>query len=332
MDKRRFFRVLLKLGLTGAVIGLLLNLVGWDKVIGGVKQTDPIWLMASLGIALVGRYIEAVQMRLLLAKLEVKITIIRIYQANALSVLYSLVVPGDVVASVVKWSNLSAATGKKSLILNAIVYNRIALLIPVLAVGTVALAIENPFTESAFIVGGLILTSILIMLLAVGLFHPALSVFTPRVLRWFCKPFPARVGELVEYVIGSLEGFHRFLIRDHLAVYGLSILVLFMNVIMFGCATRAMGIELSPLVLFWVLAVLVVARQIPLTVGNLGVQEGILIVLLGLYGVEPERALAVGLILFSNILVYALFGLVYQVTLSLGLASWRSQVGCEPGR
>ena len=332
MDKRRIFSVLLKLGLTGVVIGLLLNFVGWDKVIGGVKQADPIWLMAFFGIALVGRCIEAIQMRLVLTKLEVKITILRIFQANALSVLYSLVVPGDVVASVAKWSNLSAATGKKTLILSAMVYNRIALLTPVLAVGTVALVIENPFTESTYIVVGVMLTSILIMLLALGLFHPTLSVFGSSVLRWLCKPFPPRIREMVEYVIVSLEGFRRFGVRDHLAVYGLSLLVSFTSVTILGCATRAMGIELSPLVLFWVLAILTVARQIPATVGNLGVREGLLIMLMGLYGVEPERALAVGLILFSSILVYALFGLVYQVTLSLGLASWRSQVGCEPGR
>jgi len=329
MDKRRFFRVLLKLGLTGAVIGLLLNLVGWDKVIDAAKQTDPIWLMALFGIALVGRCIEAVQMRLLLAKLEVEITILRIFQANALSVLYSLVAPGDVVASVAKWSNLSAATGKNSLILSAMVYNRIALLTPVFAVGTVALVIENPFTESTYIVVGIMLTSILIMLLALGLFHPTLSVFGSSVLRWLCKPFPPRIREMVEYVIVSLEGFRRFVVRDHLAVYGLSLLVLFTNVTILGCATRAMGIELSPLVLFWVLAILTVARQIPATVGNLGIPEGILIVLLSLYGVEPERALAVGLILFSGILMIALIGLGYQVTLSLGLASWRPPLACE---
>lgn len=74
----------------------------------------------------------------------------------------------------------------------------------------------------------------------------------------------------------------------------------------------------------WLMAVLLVARRVPITISNLGVREGILIVVLGLYGVEPERAFAVGLVVFSGHIFVALFGLAYQVALTLGLAEWQT--------
>lgn len=333
MDRRRIHQVLLKLGMTAGVMALLVNLVGWDKVIVMARETELPWLMALLSAVLAVRCIEAVQMRVLLAKLDLRISVFRIFLANALSALYSLVVPGDVIASVAKWADLSAATGRKSLILSAIVYNRIALLVPVLGMGTVALAIENPFADS-YIVGVLMLVGILIVALALGLFHPTLRVYGAGLCRWLTSPFPPRIHELVERVLASLEGFREFLIKDHLVVYGFSLLSLLTNVAVVDCATRAMAIELSPLVLFWVTAVLIAARQVPVTVSNLGVREGILIVVLELYGVEPERAMTMGLLLFSGQLLVAIIGLMYQLALSLGLARWDNsfevQATCPP--
>lgn len=318
MDRRRILNVLLKLGLATTVMVLLVNWVGWNKAMEATLEAELPWLMSLCGVVLLGRGIEAIQMRVLLGKLHVRISVCRIFLANALSSFYSLVVPGDVIASAAKWSNLSAATGKKSLILNAIVYNRIALLTPVLAVGTVALAIENPFAEY-YLVWIFMLCGCLIMGLGLGLFHPTIGMYGSGLCRWLTSPFPQRIQELVEHVLTSLEGFREFRFSDHLGVYAFSILALLINVSMLGCATHALGLELSALVLFWVSVVLIAARQVPLTVGNIGVQEGLLIVLLGLYGVEPERALAVGFLLYTGHL-FSLIGLLYQLALSLSLA------------
>ena len=46
-------------------------------------------------------------------------------------------------------------------------------------------------------------------------------------------------------------------------------------------------------------------------------------VVLSPYGIEPERAFALGLIMFSNQIIIAIVGLSYQIALSLGLAKWK---------
>ena len=90
------------------------------------------------------------------------------------------------------------------------------------------------------------------------------------------------------------------------------------------CANRAFDVDLPFLTLFWINAILLAARQVPITISNLGVREGILIAVLSTYGVEPERSVAIGLTLFCCHVFAALIGLVYQIFLSLGLARWKN--------
>jgi uncharacterized membrane protein YbhN (UPF0104 family) len=61
---------------------------------------------------------------------------------------------------------------------------------------------------------------------------------------------------------------------------------------------------------------------LPITFSNLGVREGLLIAVLGLYGIDPAVAMAVGLLLFTNVVFVAVFGAAYQIALSSGWISW----------
>lgn len=315
-------KVALRVALTGLVIGILVKLVGWMNLLATIKETHLGWMAFMLGAMLLGRLIEAVQMHVLLRKLQAQVTILRIFLANALSSLYALMVPGGLIAGVAKWLNLSAVTGSKSLVFSAIVYNRIALVIPPLLVGVISLAYENPF-KGAYIVVAMAALIFVVVMIALSLFHPRLGEVADRVLTVLARPLPFAIRRQVGTVIYSLEGFRNFRFRDHSAIYALSLLTFITRVAALSFAMAALDVRVSVAILVWVIALLLVARQAPVTVSNLGVREAILIVVLGMYGVEPERAFAVGLILFSGQVLSAVVGLSYQVALMLGFARWR---------
>jgi hypothetical protein len=50
----------------------------------------------------------------------------------------------------------------------------------------------------------------------------------------------------------------------------------------------------------------------------------LLVVILGFYGVEAEIAVALGVVLFSSVLVISSIGLGYQIALTLELARWNT--------
>jgi hypothetical protein len=68
---------------------------------------------------------------------------------------------------------------------------------------------------------------------------------------------------------------------------------------------------------------LFISRLLPLTLGNLGVREGILVLSFGLYGVEPAEAILVGLLMFSSVLFVAVVGAAYQIAIAMGWLDWK---------
>ena len=316
-------KLALKLVLTGLIVGILVNVVGWTNLLKAMRETQWNWVAAMLGAVLLARLIDAVQMHLVLRNVQARVRIVRILLANALSTVYAFVFPGDVLAGAAKWLNLSGAVGNKSLVLNAIAYNRIALIIPPLVAGTVSLAWENPF-DHEYVATTMVAFAFLAMAIWLALFHREFGPLVDQVWRSSSRRLPAAIRNGAELVMRSLKAFRALRLRDHSAIYALSVLGLGPRVATLLFAMWALSVSVSVITVTWLLAVLLVARWVPITISNLGVREGILIVVLGLYDVEPERALAVGLIVFSGQVFVALFGLAYQVALTLGLAKWQT--------
>ncbi len=118
----------------------------------------------------------------------------RVIWANALSTLYGFVVPDDIMASGAKWANLAAATGKRTLVLNATVHNRLAPPLPTLVLGMTALLVDNPFTLVWVrpVMGIALAAAVTRMLL---LWHPRLAAPTEAAASRLVRPLPLGVHD-----------------------------------------------------------------------------------------------------------------------------------------
>ena len=131
-------KTIAKVVFTICLFGFLIEVIGSAHILSALTDARWTWLIGGY-IAFLGvRLLEATQMKVLLFKVGLNVTVTKVFFANALSALYAFVLPGDLVASLAKWKALSSATGQKTTVLNAIVYNRLALLLPVLALAVIA--------------------------------------------------------------------------------------------------------------------------------------------------------------------------------------------------
>jgi hypothetical protein len=235
--------------------------------------------------------------------------------------MYGLILPGDVVAAGAKWANLSAATGKKSMILNAIVYNRLALLLPPLMFGGVAFAFEDPF-GSQF---SRLMVYVFIVLILTGsfvIYHPKLGSFIDKAILFVAGFLPGFISSRVAMMITSLQTFRALPLLKHFSILSLSFSIAIISVLTFVFASMAIKLNIPILILAWVIAILKITRLFPLTISNLGIREGVLVVILGLYSVAPESAIALGIIHFTGSLLISVIGLAYQFALTMGWAQW----------
>jgi hypothetical protein len=309
---------LAKVVLTVGLFGFLIQRVGWANILGTLTDARLTWL-AGVYIALLGvRMLEAAQMRVLLSKVGLNVTVARVFFANTLSALYSFVLPGDLVASLAKWKALSAATGQKSTILNAIVYNRLALLLPVLAFGSVALVVQDPLPQTG-LVAVVVAVWIVITVTIVSLYNPRIGGRVDSRLQRLASALPQWLGSRLEAFLASLRRFRSLRLVDHATILCISLLVFSSGLLSFLCAAYALELNVPVLTLVWTVALLRITRQLPLTISNIGVREGVLILALAPFGVSAAQAVALGLIALSKQIAIALIGFAYQVCC---LAGW----------
>jgi uncharacterized membrane protein YbhN (UPF0104 family) len=306
-----------QLALTAGLLAFLIHMVGWRELRDALFRTQWPWLAAMYSVVAVNFVVMAASLRLQLNKNGVDVSLGRVLLANALANLYALVLPGDMMAGVAKWVMLSAATGQRAKVLSALVLNKIALALPPLLFGTIALAFDSPFprlpiAETTVGAAALAFAGIFLML------YPPASKPVDRWARAAGGIFPGALRPKVEHFFEALTAFRTFRARDHIEVLSLALMVFWLGILSFFCATRALGLEVPIPTLVWISLALFISRLLPITFNNLGVREGLLILALGPNQVEPARAVALGLLMFSNTIWIGLLGAACQVAVTLG--------------
>jgi uncharacterized membrane protein YbhN (UPF0104 family) len=92
----------------------------------------------------------------------------------------------------------------------------------------------------------------------------------------------------------------------------------------------AVHIHVPWVLLAWVWSVLMLLRQLPISFQGVGLREAALVVLLGPFGVAREAAFALGTIVFLNLVLFALLGLILRPLLTLKLVRLSSRQATLP--
>jgi uncharacterized membrane protein YbhN (UPF0104 family) len=312
----------IRIVLTVLILALLIRAIGWQRIRPALEETQFRWLFVMYFMSLCAMIANASMTRSLLARVHLRVTLRRVMLANALSTFYTLILPGDVLAGIAKWADLSAATGDKPRVLSTLVFSKIALALPPLVIGTAALALQNPLESIRLPIAAGVLTVAIVVGSALLLNPKTGRVFDDIVLR-LARITPQFIQTRIQSVLTALNEFRGLRISDHLIVYSLSLCAFFLGIAGFASAAAAAGVVIPVATLLWVAMILFVTRLLPITLSNLGIREGVVIASFGLFGVAPASALLVGLILFTNTIVIAFFGAAYQMAVANGWVEWR---------
>lgn len=314
----------LRVILTIIILYALLKFVGARSLKQALLDTEWAWLAGMYVMTMCFFVTNSSMLHRLLTQVGLVVRLRRVAMANALSTMYSLILPSDVLAGLVKWADLSAATGDKSRVLSAMVFAKLALAIAPLFFGTLALTIHDPFPDVPLsVVAGIACSMVVVGTVAI-LNSRIGPVFDRRILA-VAGALPVVFFQKFSRLVGSLQSFRQLSIVDHLKFVSFSVAAFGFGIAGFYCAVRATGESVAITALLWISLALFIARLVPITVSNLGVREGIVVYTFAAYGIAPAPALLVGLLMFSNTILIAVFGALYQSALALGWLQWSSK-------
>ena len=304
------------------IVGLLIGAIGWADFELALSQANWHWLAAVYVTAATTILVNASLLRFLLTTGGLSIRLRRVLLAKSLGTFYALILPGELVAGVAKWADLSAATGDRTKVLSAMVLTKVALAIPPLLTGSVALLANNPLPTNSLTVAAAATAFVVISTTAL-LLNPATGQRLNDAMVSILRYGPGFLRLPGERLVSSLASFRKMRWTEYFVVLCLSFAVFGLNILGMAFAATAAGVSVPVTALFWINLILFITRLLPVTIGNLGIREGVLVLTFGLYGIGAAPAVLVGLLMFSSVLFVGFLGGIYQLAIASGWVAWR---------
>jgi uncharacterized membrane protein YbhN (UPF0104 family) len=146
-----------------------------------------------------------------------------------------------------------------------------------------------------------------------------IDAFVGKVLRYTPDFFRLHATS----VLNAFAELRKLRLVTYAAALAMATLVFGLAILATWFAASAASVEVPLSAFYWINLFLFISRLLPLTVGNIGVREGILAVAFGLYGVPAAAAVLVGLLMFSSFLLIGMVGGAYQAAIANGWVEWR---------
>lgn len=295
-----------------------------ESVLEAMAQAD-LWILIvwSVPCYLVATYVRALRWRHLTNPVA-EIDRSSLFYAQSLGFMVNNLLPLRVGEFVRSWWLARKHGVSATAVLGTVVIERVIDVVSVLLIAAASLTWAGRGGDSLLAKGTLLL---LPAACAPVLGLVAIRLFPERVLaiaRFFARPLPARVGALLERLLGSFaEGLQSLTLGPHLfwVLFHTLVIWLVLSTIPLLAGVYAFGLDLgSPLetlMVSWILLAAVgVAVAIPSTPGFFGTYQLAFNSVLERFGVTPAEALALGL------LVWFVF---WSTLVALGLLVLRSQ-------
>lgn len=308
---KQILKFLLRLLVTGFLLWLVLSRVDLQQVAQAATNARWQFLIIIWLLTILAFWLRAIRMRFILKKQGCQVTTAKIFGASSITMLYSLVIPG-LLSTGVKWYILKQQTGKGSNVLSSMMYNQAINITIRILIGLVAIIMTNPSGRwqlpaiCAGLTVGIILASVLLL-------NKRIGAKISAAIAYALSPFPRIIRLPAEKILEQIKVFQATSWTFHIAMAGITLVASLLGVMIYVFATKAVGITVPVMALVWQSSVIYVLSRLPISVANLGVREFTLIEFLALYGVEAPAVILMSMIIFSNTILMAVIGAIYQL-------------------
>ena len=317
MSRQTILRTLIGLAVSAAAIWVVLSSVDIPRAIDVLRSANPLWILAMLGTVFVDVGARGGRWRVLLASIK-RIPYRRVLGYTYLGYLANNVLPARL-GELVRTHALGEGEGvSRPTVLGTVVVERIVDTVIVVALAAIAVVVLG--------VGGVMSTAVGLGAAFVGLLVVALIVANAS----HRLPFAERVALLAARYPKILELARR--LRDGLAVarrpstvigaLGFSALAWAASITTVVFGGQAVGVELSFLQAALLSSGVALATIVPSAPGYVGTFELTAVKVAALFGVDPNAAFAMALLVHAMILgVTSVGGVIAAVRLDAGLGT-----------
>lgn len=302
-------RGVLKVAVSGGVLWYLFTHIPLREITGVLEDIHLGHLLLGLLVLPVYQLVAAAQQKILTDHHEMALSVLELTEISIVASFYALFLPGYLAGGVIRWHRMSRPSNKPAEALAAIVFSRLLQTVLSVGLGVICWFVARPPVTSALLT--LVLLGVLAALIALQG-----ALFSASVTGWVRSGLEGRGGRLLPSwaraplgkLLGAAGHYESLSSGAAAGLLFLGILHQFLGIAMFVYFARAVDVSISFAAVGWIHAFLTVALLVPISFAGLGVREGSLVVLLGVYGVAGPSALALSFVLLLRDLLRGAVG------------------------
>lgn len=278
--------------ITCGLIYWLFSTIDGGSVVRIFSLIKPIQIIGAIGLHIFVFFFGAFRWWLLFKHTGISSPFLKALPSYYLGVFFNNFLPTGMGGDIVRTLHLNLrGLNAKTLIVSAII-DRIIGLTVVLAIGATGLFLSQDLNLSDRS------KIFLLMAVSVAIAGPWLlltSRFTDMVERLVRKYQHTRVRKMLLEII-SLCYSYKSAKKLILTAIGLTVIMQGLVILIYYFLGRSIGLELSITTYFVVIPIVAVAASLPISIGGLGVREGVLVGLLVTVGADKQSAFALSLL------------------------------------
>jgi glycosyltransferase 2 family protein len=316
-----FGKFAVKLALSILILGFVLRSVETIQFWQSIRSIDiPLTVLAVL-LFFPNQLLMAFRWYFLLKRLDRTVDFWSVVRHNTLGQFSALFLPGQISGDIVRTAAIAGGHSGKAVFALSVLIDKAVLIVALAGIALLG-TLASPILSE---VRGLLAATLFLLTITLATFV--------LLCRWRVARVPIRLGPLFGRVPTSLRAKHRSLlpiaglpsvnVQTMCALLLLGISLQLVNTFGSFVLAQAMHIKLDPIEWAAINAIVAVAQILPLSIGGLGVREGVFAGLLSLYAVPAAQSIAYSLVCF--VLVALLISLSWLVIESVPLKRFQTR-------
>ena len=307
-------KIALKIGVSCLFVGYLSFKVDAAAIAAAVKDVDLSFYLLSTLIAVLSNFFIAAKYYLLIKESPINHSLFSLVKINFISRFYALFLPSAVGREFVRWLKVTRNQEGRTSFLASIIFERLTFLLVLILCGSIPLFVYGSIPEI------LVLKSRVLpwVALALALITAVLSFYLSASFRSLVKPLIRRMLSRFSAKFDIASFIESFSLENMRASYytgiiGLSLVWQIFYISRLYTLIKAAALPLDLIDIVWMGSLVLMLQTLPISFAGIGLREGAYAYLFTLYDLPPEKGVLIGILFFSQMIVMAFVGGVFEL-------------------
>jgi uncharacterized protein (TIRG00374 family) len=308
---RKLTVIVFRIFVASVILFFIFNKIPISEVGSAMGQTNLRYAFAAFFMTFLAHVGASFRLKKLCELQNIKLSVFEVFKINTSSRFYGLFLPGGNFTGIaIRFYRLSVFKKKYTEAIFAMICDRIYATISLCIVGVLFWIMELPNeSESYFKLMIIVLVGLIVVLILMTLMKPVSIQST--LIGWLSR---FKFGK-IQLPIKLTEYQPQLPSSTMTAMFLLSCLIHIFGIISYYLICVALGLNLSFVSIGWIRSAVILATMIPVSISGIGLREGAMVLLLSIYNIQADDALAFSFIIFSvTVLGIGIIGGIFEAT------------------